>query len=77
MLIFECPFCHNESRHPQDIKERYCPRCQVFVDDVLEATPSLCIAFAEAMERKAARDPERALILRHTAQVWRTAAARR
>lgn len=35
-MTFTCPFCGMTSRHPQDVAERYCGSCHVFVDDVEE-----------------------------------------
>ena len=33
---FICPRCGAESFNPNDIRERYCGRCHVFVDDAAE-----------------------------------------
>jgi hypothetical protein len=31
---FTCPFCGTVSHNPNDVRERYCGRCHVFVIDV-------------------------------------------
>lgn len=43
---FVCPRCGAESFNPNDIRERYCGRCHVFVDD-----PPPSIAVQKAMDR--------------------------
>jgi hypothetical protein len=30
---FECPRCGRRTPHPDDIRNRYCPSCHVFVED--------------------------------------------
>lgn len=41
MSAFKCPFCGTESRHPDDVQERYCSVCDVFVDDVRTASDAV------------------------------------
>jgi hypothetical protein len=43
---FTCPRCQAVSYNPNDIRERYCGRCHVFVDD-----PPLSPAVQKAMDR--------------------------
>lgn len=43
---FVCPRCGAESFNPNDISERYCGRCHVFVDD-----PPFSPAVQKAMDR--------------------------
>ena len=54
MSAFVCPYCGAESHNPNDVRERYCGRCHVFVDDpftVLMKTEGL--SFPEAVHRLA------------------------
>jgi hypothetical protein len=32
---FTCPFCGAVSHNPNDLDQRYCGRCHVFVDDAI------------------------------------------
>lgn len=32
---FTCPFCSSISHNPNDLEQRYCARCSVFVDDAI------------------------------------------
>jgi hypothetical protein len=41
MAKFTCPFCATSTRHPHDVRERYCPVCHVFVDLVAEAAAAV------------------------------------
>jgi hypothetical protein len=36
-----CPICWTELRHPDDVRERYCPRCHIFLDDVKAAVDAM------------------------------------
>ncbi len=34
LVGFTCPFCGAVSHNPNDVRERYCVRCHVFIGDV-------------------------------------------
>lgn len=36
-----CPVCGTELRHPDDVRENYCPRCHVFLDDLKVAVDAV------------------------------------
>jgi hypothetical protein len=46
---FTCKFCGTTTRHPDDVSERYCPVCHVFVEDVVRATEELGDALLERL----------------------------
>ena len=47
---FVCPFCRAVSYNPNDIRERYCGRCHVFVDDALREGCERALAALERRE---------------------------
>jgi hypothetical protein len=60
---FTCPFCASFSHNPKDAEQRYCARCNVFVDDVKTSSPavrqtmgSFCRRLAECQTDHRLRD---------------------
>lgn len=45
MESFTCPQCSRVTRHPMDIKHRYCPGCHIFTNDPQPLTPFQVKAF--------------------------------
>ena len=55
---FRCPRCGAVSYNPNDIRERYCGRCHVFVDDLCEAGARASVVDRQGlMTRIAAAQP--------------------
>lgn len=52
---FTCPFCGAVSHHATDAAERYCGRCNLFVDDEIERRS------VGAQIRRYMADPERCM----------------
>ena len=67
---FTCPFCDAVSHNPNDAQQRYCGRCHLFVDDVLDASPAVRKAMARFCRRLAEVKPEQAKQLLATAEAW-------
>lgn len=67
---FTCPFCGGVSHNPNDLAERYCVRCHVFVSDVLDASPVVRRAMARFCRRLAEVRPDQAEQLLRTAAGW-------
>lgn len=71
--MITCPFCKRTSSNAMDELQRWCSYCQVFIDDVENAPPSVRTAMAhfcrEMAEIGTMNADARAQLLR-TAEVW-------
>jgi uncharacterized Zn finger protein (UPF0148 family) len=36
-----CPLCKTPLRHPDDVRDNYCPRCHIFIDFVGEVVDAV------------------------------------
>lgn len=67
---FSCPLCHKVSHNENDVRERYCGNCRVFVDDVLQSAPSVRAAMSRMCVKLAEVRPHRAAAHMRSAAVW-------
>jgi hypothetical protein len=67
---FTCPFCGVISHNSNDVDQRYCGRCHVFVDDVLGASVAVRNAMARFYRKLAEKTPAQADLLTRSAEAW-------
>lgn len=69
-MSFVCPFCKVESHNRADAEQRYCGRCHVFVDDVLNCSPGVRRAMIKFHRRLMDRDPSKSFEALQQIQIW-------
>lgn len=67
---FQCPFCQTVSHNPNDARYRYCARCDIFVDDVLQADPLVRQDTVRMLRKQMEQDPSTAARALKQIEIW-------